>query len=632
LGVITALAMMLLSMYPQIHFWVVRGSSWHGAYAPIEGVGDEVAYSAYVNALIQGRPRRNDPYTGRDAAQRSETQSDSLFSIQFVPAYGLAFLARVFGLSASSVFILLTPLAAGATAILLFWLLTLVTRNEELSAAGTLLVLCLGTLVGGSSHVVRFFGSEPLYSYLMFLRRYQPAASFPLLLLFFAMVWQAIRQRRRIGRSLLLAIGAAVIFWLLVFSYVYLWTAALAWLVCVAIILLIAQPPDWKRSISILCAIAVASLTALIPFLLLFANRGSSLDAVQALERSHQPDLHRLPLLLGLVIIGSLAYLVWRKSVELTDPRLLFAASFAILPVAVFNQQVITGQSLQPLHYEMFVANYCALVSLIVALPLALSAKRKQLSRKVIFWIALAAFEWGGYETFVATAASMPNASQLDEARPAVMRLSELGRETVDSAKHATVLSTDLLIADALPTSAPQPVLWAPHMLVFSGATASESRERFYQYLYYSGVDADQLREILTEQPRYGYAVGMFGFERTIKGLSKDPKPISSTELDHELAAYRDYCEKFSEEDAHKTPLSYLIANATERNLANLDRWYERDSGEQFGRFILYRLKLREDGSKESGDLRAFRVFSVFRGSSWQRNENHETHEPTNLH
>ena len=57
------ISMVFLSLYPQVHFRISRGAQWNGSYAAIEGVGDEVAYSAYVNALMDGRPRRNDPYT-----------------------------------------------------------------------------------------------------------------------------------------------------------------------------------------------------------------------------------------------------------------------------------------------------------------------------------------------------------------------------------------------------------------------------------------------------------------------------------------------------------------------------------------------------------------------------------------
>ena len=63
-GILAALALMILGLYPQMHLWAREGRSWAGAYAYFDR--DEVAYSAYLQALIDGRPRRNDPYTGYD--------------------------------------------------------------------------------------------------------------------------------------------------------------------------------------------------------------------------------------------------------------------------------------------------------------------------------------------------------------------------------------------------------------------------------------------------------------------------------------------------------------------------------------------------------------------------------------
>jgi hypothetical protein len=132
-------------------------------------------------------------------------------------------------------------------------------------------------------------------------------------------------------------------------------------------------------------------------------------------------------------------------------------------------------------------------------------------------------------------------------------------------------------------------------MLVFSGASHAESKERLYQYLHYTGVSADQLRSILTTQGRYGFAVGLFGFERTIRGLSRHPKPVSIEELETELKRYSAYSSSFSAEQASKVKISYVVARADEEvNLGNLDKWYERDTGERIGKFILYRTRLRE--------------------------------------
>ncbi|HEX8423915.1 MAG TPA: hypothetical protein VF634_10915, partial [Pyrinomonadaceae bacterium] len=87
LGLLAAVAMTLLALLPQAHLLRARSDNWHGAYASFDG--DETAYAAYLNALIAGRPRLTDPYTGHDDEARAPLP-ESLFSIQFVPAYALA--------------------------------------------------------------------------------------------------------------------------------------------------------------------------------------------------------------------------------------------------------------------------------------------------------------------------------------------------------------------------------------------------------------------------------------------------------------------------------------------------------------------------------------------------------------
>src|SRR5712671_6736609 len=106
--VLPSMAMVLLSLVPQIHLWIVRGREWNGAY--VSPQGDELLYSAYINALIDGRARKNDPFGGEDSSANA-LLPESFFSIQFVPAYAVALPARTLGLSASTAFIVIVAAA-----------------------------------------------------------------------------------------------------------------------------------------------------------------------------------------------------------------------------------------------------------------------------------------------------------------------------------------------------------------------------------------------------------------------------------------------------------------------------------------------------------------------------------------
>ncbi|HUS11404.1 MAG TPA: hypothetical protein VMZ30_13135 [Pyrinomonadaceae bacterium] len=244
------MAITFLALFPQIHFWLMRGSQWQGAYTILQP--DELLYSGYVNALIEGRPRRNDPATGQDDHPKSPLP-ESLFSIQFIPAYAIALPARAVGASASTAFIALIGAAGLFASLSIFWLLTSVMSDNRFAAIGVLIVLCFGTLAAGQG--LLFLG-------LPFLRRYEPAAPFPLFFVFCTLIWQAFTtaSRRAVAVKALIA-GVAV--GLLIFSYFYLWTAAAAWFVCVGCLWLVVRPVGWRRSITVILLVSAPVILAM---------------------------------------------------------------------------------------------------------------------------------------------------------------------------------------------------------------------------------------------------------------------------------------------------------------------------------------------------------------------------------
>ena len=154
------------------------------------------------------------------------------------------------------------------------------------------------------------------------------------------------------------------------------------------------------------------------------------------------------------------------------------------------------------------------------------------------------------------------------------------------------MLVSDNKVAVILPTFAPQAVLWAPHF-DFLNLAAGESRQRFYEYLYLSGIKEDHLRKDLAE-PLSTFGAAAFGHERVIPDLSVQAAPITKDEIESQVADYRAYCSSFSIEHAVQHILSYVIVPSSgETDLSNLDRWYERDQGEVVGDYVLYRVQLR---------------------------------------
>ena len=607
-GAAAAVAMMCLALFPQLHFWGSRGRSWQGANAIMHP--DEVAYSAYVASLIRGQPRRNDPYTGRQD-ERGSPQPESLFSIQMIPAYAVALPARWLGLSAATVFILFPALFAFLSALSIYWFIASLTRDNFLGATTVWIVLGLGTLAAGQGMARHFvnlpfliplwfanlFQGTSLY-HLPFLRFYQPAVAFPLFFLFCSLVWRALVSDDR-RRAIIFALGAGLIFATLVFSYFFLWTAAAAWLAVLAVLWLVARR-ERRFSLVVFGIIGSCAVAALIPYFLMLSHRATTVDSVQALVLSHRPDLFRLPELIGFVTMVVLILAVRSARVLGRDPVFLFAISLAALPLVVFNQQIITGRSLQPVHYEWFIANYVALTGLVLTAALWWrrgAEEERNLTNKRLAIFACLALLFGAGEVWLTASQHLWHNTRIDEARPAMKRLASLAASDSSMAESSNtrtvVVMADLVLADRLPTDAPQAVLWAPRMLVFPAVTAEENRERFFEQLYYTGFDEAKFRAELNRGDWNFYA-GLFDYERLSPAVSGSTNSITPVEIDSQMQSYLAYARAFNHERAIKPTLSYLVVpGGNELNYGNLDRWYERDAGERVGNFILYRLKLR---------------------------------------
>jgi hypothetical protein len=597
-AVLPAAAMTLLALYPQINLWLGRGSAWQGSYVLVQG--DEDAYSAYINALIDGRPRRNDPHTGRDDAPGAP-QPESLFSIQFIPSYAIALPARALRLSASTVFIALIALAAIAASFAIFWLVTSVTGDQKMAAGGVLFVLCLGTLVARQGEIRVFLGSAPTYSFFPFLRRYQPAFPFPLFFVFCGFIWHALKGKTMRSTVAWAAAGGTLIA-VLIFSYFYLWTAALAWLGGCALLWFIWVPKGRGRILLVCGLVFALAVLALVPYYILLSHRDPNMDKVQLLTLTHAPDLFRVPEIIGFVAIAALLFGVWRRLIEARRAP-VFAASLALMPLIVFNQQVLTGRSLQPLHYELFIANYVSLLGLLMAIAFLVrnpAEKWRMIQGRAIALVTLLAFGWGIIEATGATRRDVKPAQIREDAMPVSKKLIELAQQggpgslaTNARDPRPVVFASTLPVADCLPTMSPQASLWALHMDAFPGASQAERKERFYQYMYYSGISDKELGQAILEG-RFAIMVALFGVERVIPGLVPGEQPVTPDDMRHEWLLYSQYIAGFSRERAARTTLSYVVVPTEAMpDLSNLDRWYDRGAGIQAGLFTIFPVKLR---------------------------------------
>ena len=593
-----SLAMLVLSLLPQLHLWILRGGEWNGAYVRLQG--DEPLYSAYVNSLIQGRTRKNDPFGGKDSSI-SAPLPESIFSIQFVPAYAIALPARILGVSASSAFIVLIGVAALLSSLAVFWLLYFVTNDHRLAFAGTLMVLCLSGLIG--SYGIFDTPIDIAYPVVPFLRRYQPAAAFPLLFVFQILVWTAFtNDNPRVVRAASLLAGLVLA--VLIFSYLYLWTAAAAWFVSMGSLWLWLRRSDRRKCLLILTTVGVITAFALVPYAYMLAQRAPTLDQQQILISTHKPDLTRAHEILAGALIVALVVGIRRGKFEKADPRVVFVASLALLPFLVFNQQVITGKTMQVFHYEIFAVNYSTMLGFVIIAHLF-----GKPGRRGLIWIGAISLAWGLIAVGLPSRlVHVPISIANDNRVPVLKRLNELSRQdgTLEDLRTKgetsnLVYSSHVGLIALLPT-------WTSHatLLDITGVdcgtiTQEERKQFFFMHLYYSGVEIELLRRVLSgiPEPTHDELSSarsiIFGHIRIFPGLSSEFKPVESHEIEHEIKAYESYISSFSLDDAQRRVISYAVVPGDGNfDFSNLDRWYERDAGEQVGQYTLYRLKLRD--------------------------------------
>jgi hypothetical protein len=318
---------------------------------------------------------------------------------------------------------------------------------------------------------------------------------------------------------------------------------------------------------------------------------------------THQPDLLRIPEIIGALILVTLALVKRKKKLSLDSPALIFMLSFALLPFLVFNQQMITGRSIQPFHYEILIVNYVALVCLVLVVGSVLP----EISRRATVVIVGVCFLWGIIEVGVGISARRDLNVRNDEMVPVLLRLRGLAPEDGTWAglrEHGKVpdlvFSPELRLSGLLPTWAPQGSLLATGSGSFQTLSDTETKERLYLHFYYCKRSKEFLRELLNDHvgdtfgSYYARSV-IFGPERVVTFLSRNAQPIQPHEIEQAVTAYDDLITSFSRRNVETHPLGYAITPAgVDFNFSNIDRWYVRGVGERIGAYDFYRLQPRE--------------------------------------
>ncbi len=594
IGIFAGVILAILAVYPQWNLQSLRGEEYRGAFASCDL--DEMAYASYLQALIDGRPRKNDPYTGRDHSAKTP-QPESLFSIQFFPAYLAAIPARVLGLSASQMMQVISVFSAFLTALALFWLIVSFTGDEMYALAGTLVVMTGSALIVGIGAVNGLFEGGVAYPFFPYLRRPIPSLAFPFLFAFFACLWNGLSAAKRNARLVYGGL-AGICFAALVFSYFYVWTSAAVVLALLTLLALLYRTGNWRDDLVFTAITGAVCILALIPYAVLLSGRNEMMDKAQLLVFTRQPDFLRQVEVIGYGVIAAAAIAVWRGFAKRDDRRAIFIAALAVAPCLVFNQQILTGRSLQPFHYEFYVINYVVLLAAVLLVSVfwqRFVMRLRLLSLTVVCILCAAAIAWGYYESVETTKFWDDINAIRDDAMPVNLRLRELAGDDIEAAKRQTTLNLEPLQADSQPTVAPQGVLWARHQHTFAGIRSwDENKRRYYQMLYYSDRDSGWLKSALTGCSDIEACMALFGWDRFNARLSANARPLTRAEIEAEVEAFEMFSRDFSTADARDPKIDWLVIyRATNDTMQNIDKWYVRDAGEQLEKYTLYRLTPR---------------------------------------
>jgi hypothetical protein len=381
-----------------------------------------------------------------------------------------------------------------------------------------------------------------------------------------------------------------------VFSYFYIWTTAAAWLGCLFVLWLVIRPEGFREGLRSLIAIGIGCGLALVPYAWLLSKRSETMDDVQLLVYTRMPDLWRMPEYISIVCLFLLAIGIAKKWIGLREISTVFALSLTLVPLIVFNQQIITGRSLQPIHYQVFIGNYVAGLALVVTAGILIRALLKsaaEFPKVACAGVAVIAIAWGFVECHFTVRVLDDANVERDLALTVAKRLEELSRDDADP-HRSTVLAYDMIQSDDLPSVAPQNVLWSRHQHVFAGMSWQENKDRYFQFLYYLNVDDEGLDYLLKND--FVAKIALFGWGRHTDRLSSEAKPLTSGEITTEVMRYRAYRAGFNADNAANPKLSYAVVNNdSDTDLTNLDKWYERDAGEVIGKYTIYRLRPRSE-------------------------------------
>jgi hypothetical protein len=213
------------------------------------------------------------------------------------------------------------------------------------------------------------------------------------------------------------------------------------------------------------------------------------------------------------------------------------------------------------------------------------------LPRQALLYTGLALAGLGLAESTTAANKTLTQARAWDEAQPVARRLQQLS--TAEPGRYAVVFTPNFGLAEYFPAHAPVRALWGVHTTAAGGVAQPRNRDLLCLHAYFSGLGPAELRQAMATNG-FEILAALFGPERVLQSLGHGAQAVTPAEADAEVKQYEQFIARMTPAQSQLAQLRYAVApTAAQPDWRNLDRWYERDAGEQIGVFTLYRLKPR---------------------------------------
>ena len=344
----------------------------------------------------------------------------------------------------------------------------------------------------------------------------------------------------------------------------------------------------------------LALFISIIPYFILLSNRSGYMDSIQLLVFTHAPDLWRTPELISYLAMILLLLSYRFGWLDLERSKYIFLLSISLIAPMVFNQQILTGRSLQPYHYQLYASNYISSVPLLaVILMLIVKNARFQTVRTAFLMLTCISAMIFTVDIIWGNNYYHDERIWLDELKPVADRIKSVSEDNGlgNSSAPSITMTFDLSHprypnSSYLPSLSSQAILWSVYSSAFPDVDGDEDLQRLSTFIYYHGLNGEQLKNSL--KSNFSLSIGFFGMGRVYPHLTTNAVPITDAELNAVVSRYETFRSNFSYETAKLYALSFVVVrNGTINDLSAIDRWYERDSGEVIGPYTLYRVHLR---------------------------------------